>query len=143
MAESKLSLYSINSPDFVSEYDLISKIGEGTFSDVWLCVERNSGQNLAAKILKKKYGTKVNADAWKAISEVSVSKLFGKHPFLLIIEKAYHETDTGKIILITELMNRSLYDVINNGECPLSDCRIKTYMYQMLEGKYRRCTTRL
>ncbi|KAE9544145.1 hypothetical protein AGLY_001834 [Aphis glycines] len=123
-----------NSNNFRTEFDLKKKIGEGTFSDVWLCVQRNSGREYAAKILKKNYGHKVDDDTWNAISEVNVSKSVGKHPFLLMLESAYHEEETGKIILVSELMKKSLYDIIENGECPLSDYRIKTYMYQMLEG---------
>lgn len=121
--------------NFRTEFDLKKKIGEGTFSDVWLCVKRNSGREYAAKILKKNYGHKVDDDTWNAISEVNVSKSVGKHPFLLMLESSYHEEETGKIILVSELMKKSLYDIIENGECPLSDYRIKTYMYQMLEGK--------
>jgi renal tumor antigen len=123
-----------NSNSFKTEFDLKKKIGEGTFSDVWLCVQRNNGREYAAKVLKKNYGCTVDADTWNSISEVNVSNSVGKHPFLIMLEAAYHEKETGKIILVSELMKKSLYDIIENGECPLSDYRIKTYMYQMLEG---------
>ncbi|XP_060848458.1 MAPK/MAK/MRK overlapping kinase-like [Rhopalosiphum padi] len=123
-----------NSNSFNTEFDLKKKIGEGTFSDVWLCVQRNNKREYAAKVLKKNYGCTVDADTWNSISEVNVSNSVGKHPFLIMLEAAYHEKETGKIILVSELMKKSLYDIIENGECPLSDNRIKTYMYQMLEG---------
>ncbi|XP_025191092.1 MAPK/MAK/MRK overlapping kinase-like [Melanaphis sacchari] len=123
-----------NSNNFSTEFDLKKKIGEGSFSDVWLCVQRNSGREYAAKILKKNYGHKVDAEIWNTISEVNVLSSLRKHPFLLMLEDAYHEKETGKIILVSELMKKSLYDIIENRECPLSDYRIKTYMYQMLEG---------
>jgi len=123
-----------NSNSFYTEFDLKKIIGEGTFSVVWLCVQRNTGQKYAAKVLKKNYGHTMNADKWNAISEVNVSNSVGKHPFLLMLKCAYHDEENEKIILVTELMQKSLYDIIENGECPLPEYRIKTYMYQMLEG---------
>ncbi|CAI6357632.1 unnamed protein product [Macrosiphum euphorbiae] len=123
-----------NFNNFYSEFDLKEKIGEGSFSDVWLCVQRNNGREYAAKVLKKDYGHTVDADKWNAISEVNVSNSVGKHPFLLMLKSAYHDKEKGQIILVTELMKKSLYDIIENGECPLSEYRIKTYVYQMLEG---------
>ncbi|KAL5239270.1 hypothetical protein ACI65C_006680 [Semiaphis heraclei] len=123
-----------NSNNFYSEFDLKKKIGEGTFSEVWLCVQRNNEREYAAKVLKKKYGNTIDTDTWTSISELNVSFSLEKHPFLIMIESAYHEKETGKIILVSELMKKSLYDIIENGECPLSEFRIKTYMYQMLEG---------
>jgi len=123
-----------NSNNFYSEFDLKKKIGEGTFSEVWLCVQRNNGREYAAKVLKKNYGNTIDAGTWTSISEVNVSISLEKHPFLIMIESAYHEKETGKIILVSELMKKSLYDIIENGECPISEFRIKIYMFQMLEG---------
>jgi len=123
-----------NFSNFYSEFDLKEKIGKGTFSDVWLCVQRNDGREYAAKILKKNYGHTMDADKWNTISEVNVFNSVGNHPFLLMLKSAHHDKENGKIILVTELMKKSLYDIIENGECPLSEYRIKTYMYQMLEG---------
>lgn len=130
----KLSLYRSNKNDFSVDYDLKNKLGEGSFSEVWLCVRRNTGEELAAKILKKKYGRTINTDTWHTISEVLVAKSIEKHPFLLTMEGAYHEIESGKVILITELMKKSLYDIIEGSQSPIPDFRIKCYMYQMLEG---------
>ncbi|KAL4136034.1 hypothetical protein QTP88_007606 [Uroleucon formosanum] len=123
-----------NSYNFYSEFDLKKKIGEGSFSEVWLCVQRSNGREYAAKVLKKNYGHTVDAETWNAVSEINVSNSLGKHPFLLMLKSAYHEKENGQIILVSELMKKSLFDIIENGECPLSEYRIKTYMYQMLEG---------
>jgi len=97
-------------------------------------VRRKDGQELAAKILKKNYGKTVNSETWNAISEVNVANSVEKHPFLLTMQGAFHEEGTGKVIFVTELMTKSLCDIIEEGHCPLLDHRIKTYMYQMLEG---------
>lgn len=135
----KLPLYSGSSFEFSVDYELQAKIGEGTFSDVWMCVRRNNRQELAAKILKKNYGQTLDPDTWNAIGEVNVTNSVENHPFLLMMQGAFHEKDTGKVILFAELMKRSLYDIIEAGECPLPNYRIKTYMYQMLEGMQRYC----
>lgn len=121
--------------DFSIEYDLKYKIGEGAFSDVWLCIERYNGQEYAAKILKKKYGSTMCEDKWNEMSEVNITRSILKHPFLLMMDKGYYETGMNRVILLSELMKKSLFDVIKAGECPLSEFRIKTYMYQILEGR--------
>lgn len=123
------------SNSFADDYDLKEKIGEGTFSDVFLCVQRTTEQQLAAKILKKDYGKNLDEVKWNSINEVNIANSVEKHPFLLFMEAAYHDSATGKVILVSELMKRSLFDIIEN-KCILSDYRIKTYMYQMLEGRY-------
>lgn len=112
----------------------MKKLGEGTFSDVWLCVDRNNGREYAVKILKKKYGHYVNENTWEDISELIVANVVEKHPYLLSMENAFHEQETGSIYLITELMKRSLYDLLQASRGPLSDDRVKIYMYQLLEG---------
>uniref|UniRef100_A0A2S2R103 MAPK/MAK/MRK overlapping kinase n=1 Tax=Sipha flava TaxID=143950 RepID=A0A2S2R103_9HEMI len=130
-----LTQYSyISSNDFSADYELIHKIGEGSFSDVWLCIDQNNGKKLAAKILKKDFGKSVNAATLNEISEVKVARLVGNHPFLLMVEGVYHQQEYGKIVLFTELMKKSLYDMISEGECPFSAYTIKSYTYQMLEG---------
>lgn len=133
----KLSLYSSENNSFTVNFDKKNQLGEGTFSKVWLCVRRNNGEELAAKILKKKYKNNMNATTWKTISEVMVATSIEKHPFLLMMEEAYHEVDSGEIILVTELMNNSLHDIINECQSPISDSRIKNYMYQILEGNFK------
>lgn len=121
--------------DFATDYDVKHKIGEGMFSNVWLCVQRDNGQEYAAKILKNNYGSTMNADDWNSIIELNVAKTVLKHPFLLMLERCYHErSGPGRVIMVSELMKRSLYDVIEAGECPLPANRIKSYTYQLLEG---------
>lgn len=124
-----------SSYDFTTNYDLKTKIGAGTFSEVWLCVKRDNGKEMAAKILKKDYGSsKVNVTTLNSISEVKIAKTVGDHPFLLMMVGAYFAKEYGKIVLVSELMKRSLFDIIKNGGYSLSRFRIKIYTYQMLEG---------
>jgi len=133
----KPSLFSGNGYNFSNDFDLKDKLGEGSFSEVWLCVRRSDGAELAAKILKKHYGRAMDTAAWTTISEVTVATSIGKHPYLLTMEEVYHDVESGKVILVTELMKKSLYDVIDSGQCVMTDARIKCYMYQMLEGILR------
>lgn len=125
-----------SSTNFFDDYELKHSIGQGAFSDVYLCVRRDNEQQYAAKVLKEDYGRTMDETAWKTISELNVANAMRKHPFILSIGLAFHEQQTGKIILLSELMNKSLHEVIAEGQCPLSDVRIKEYMYQMLEGTF-------
>lgn len=131
---SVLVKYSSSYDKFSENYNLTKKLGEGTFSDVWLGVDRYNGREYAVKVLKRKYGHSIDENTWEDISELSVANVVEKHPFLLSMENAYHEQETGSIYLITELMKKSLYDLLEASNGPLSDGRIKMYMYQLLEG---------
>jgi serine/threonine protein kinase len=46
----------------MEKYELIKKIGEGTFSTVFLARKRENGRTCAIKILKKKYKTMMEVD---------------------------------------------------------------------------------
>lgn len=122
---------------FDSEYEVINEIGSGSYSEVWSCVQRATGQKRAAKMLKEDYGTTMDAAAWNAITEVNVANSISKHPFLLTADAVYYEPELRKVILITELMAKTLYDIIKD-KCVLTDHQIKIYAYQMLEGRCSR-----
>lgn len=121
--------------NFADDYELKDNIGEGTFSEVRLCVQRTTGRQFAAKILKKDYHKTLDTAAWNSFNEVNITSSLENHPFLLTMKAAYHEPNTGKVILVSELMEKSLYEIIEN-KCILTHYQIKTYMFQMLEGRY-------
>lgn len=128
-------MLSVVRNNFADNYDLKDNIGEGTFSEVRMCVQRSTGLKFAAKILKKDYQKTLDATTWNSFNEVNIANTLENHPFLLIIKTAYYEPNIGKVILVSELMEKSLYEVIEN-KCILTHYQIKTYMFQMLEGKY-------
>lgn len=133
----KLSLNSGSVFDnFSVDYDLKDKIGEGAFSDVWSCVQRSNGQLAAAKVLKNDYKNTMTDATWNSISEINVANSLKNHPFLLTLKKAYYDDKLGRVTLVTELMKKSLFDIIEEKKCPLPEFQIKSYMYQMLEGRY-------
>lgn len=78
--------------------------GEGAFFEIWLCVQKISRKNFAARKLEKLYGH--DAMLLDSLTEVSVLKTVGHHPFLLTIEDALYEREIGKIISITELKKK-------------------------------------
>lgn len=40
---------------FLAEYEIVDKIGEGSFAEVLKCVDKNTGEKFAAKRLKKSF----------------------------------------------------------------------------------------
>lgn len=120
--------------NFTDDFDLKDHIGEGSFSEVRLCVQRTTGQHFAAKILKMSYQKTLDAATWHSLNEVNIASSLENHPFLLIMKAAYHDLSTGKVILVSELMQKSLYEIIEN-KCILTNYQMKSYMFQMLEGR--------
>lgn len=119
---------------FDEDYKLIDKFNSGSFCKLWSCMKRSSGQKRNAKILNGIHKKIANEDIFNTINELIIANEIKRHPYLLIMEAVYHERRMGKIILITDFTDKTLYDMINE-KGVLTAYQIKLYTYQMLNGK--------
>ncbi|XP_058796270.1 MAPK/MAK/MRK overlapping kinase-like [Phymastichus coffea] len=117
---------------FHAKYKVLDKIGEGSFSEVLRCEERQSGALYAAKRLKKIY-TSVGEILESA--EVTAMRKIARHPNVLCMLETYHEMLPGRVTLVFELMDMSLYDLMRDRKGrPIVEARVKNYVYQLLRG---------
>lgn len=117
--------------EFFSKYKIISKLGEGTFSDVLKCKNLKTGELVAVKKLKKQY---------KELSEVNclpelivMLKLSYHTNVLTLLEFMFDHTE-GKLYMVFELMEMSLYDLIQAHTRCLPESRVRHMFYQLLKG---------
>uniref|UniRef100_A0A8C3ASW8 mitogen-activated protein kinase n=1 Tax=Cyclopterus lumpus TaxID=8103 RepID=A0A8C3ASW8_CYCLU len=102
----------------------ISKIGEGTFSEVLKTQSLKDGKFYACKTMKQTINSR----------ELSNMKL------LYCLNLVSRET--GTVSLICELMEMNIYEFIQGRQTPLPDNTVKNYMYQLcksLEHMHRYC----
>lgn len=115
----------------LSNYTLISKIGEGSFSEVLKVKEKKTGIFLAAKRLTKFYATTEEAEN---CAELMILQKLEYHPNILSLVASAFDVQSGKLSLIFDLMDMSMYDFIKDRKKTLSETRCKHYMFQLAQG---------
>ncbi|XP_055641200.1 MAPK/MAK/MRK overlapping kinase-like [Toxorhynchites rutilus septentrionalis] len=119
-------------PEFeLIDYNILEKIGEGSFSEVYRVKHKRTGDYYAAKKL-----TKVYMDSAEALqcSEIQVMKMLDYHPNVVSFVDILHDELNGNVTLIMELMDESLYDYIRGRKRCLSEKRVKGFLYQIVCG---------
>lgn len=117
--------------DFYSKYKLIGKIGEGTFSEVLKCQSYNSGELFAVKKLKKQYNQLTVAEN---LPELLILQKLASHPNVLTLLEYIFDTKEGRLFMVFELMEMSLYELIQSRKRCLPETRVKHMFYQILKG---------
>ncbi|XP_023290152.1 MAPK/MAK/MRK overlapping kinase [Orussus abietinus] len=114
------------------EYKILQKIGEGSFSEVLKCQNRESGVLYAAKRLKRTYQ---NVNEISESPEVIAMRKITRHPNILYMIETHYDPLSGKVTLIFELMDMSLYDLMKARKGrTLKEHTVKVYLYQLLKG---------
>lgn len=115
----------------LNNYQLISKIGEGSFSEVLKVKDKRTGQLLAAKRLTKPFACVEEVEEY---SELKTFKRLTSHPHVLQLVDYVYEPDQGTLTLIFNLMDMSLYDYIKDRRRKLAESRCKNYIYQLVQA---------
>ncbi|KAH6898296.1 kinase-like domain-containing protein [Thelonectria olida] len=85
---------------FKQQYTLLEKLGKGHFAEVYLCVEKSTGQRYAVKIFTKHPGIEDRSKTEGLQQEIGV--LMGvSHPNVLCLKDTFYERD--RVYLILEL----------------------------------------
>ncbi len=83
---------------FHEQYELLEKLGKGHFADVYLCVEKCSGDRYAAKIFSKGSG-KGEASKTEGLQQ-EIAVLMGvSHPNLLCLKDTFDERKAVYLVL--------------------------------------------
>uniref|UniRef100_A0A0A9X7K2 MAPK/MAK/MRK overlapping kinase n=1 Tax=Lygus hesperus TaxID=30085 RepID=A0A0A9X7K2_LYGHE len=117
--------------NFRSRYKVECKIGEGSFSEVLKCKDKTTGKYVAAKQLKKQFKSAQHASD---VPELIAMRKLTTHPNILHLLESHFDPLTGKVTLVFDLMDSSLYDMIKNRKKPLAEARAKNYLYQVIKG---------
>jgi len=83
---------------FLHQYTLLEKLGKGHFAEVFLCVEKSTGQRFAAKIFTKQPGVEDRSKTEGLQQEIAV--LMGvSHPNMLCIKDTFDEPNAVYLVL--------------------------------------------
>ncbi len=122
----------------ISDYILMSKLGEGTFGEVHKAESRRTGQLVAMKKIlmhQEKDGFPVTA-----LREIKLLKMLS-HPNVLKLEEMAVEKNkeaVGRkkaiVYMVTPYMDHDLSGLLENPAVKFTEAQIKCYMMQLLEG---------
>lgn len=117
--------------DFHSKYSILNKLGEGTFSDVLKCSQTSSGRLVAVKKLKKQFDRSSEA---LSLPELVTLVRLPEHKNVLRLLEYIFDNREGKLFMVFELMETSLYDLIVSHKRCMSELKVKHLLHQMLKG---------
>ena len=126
----------------MEKYDIIRRLGGGSFADVFLGKEISTSDMVAIKVLKKKY-RKLD-QCYELREVVSLQKLCKDslssqkgYENIIKLKEVIFEKKTGKLSLVFEYMETDLYELMKKrSPSRLSEDEIKDITYQMLLGLY-------
>ncbi|KAI1108047.1 kinase-like domain-containing protein [Nemania sp. NC0429] len=89
---------SRTSSGFAQQYTLLERLGKGHFAEVFLCVEKSTGQRYAVKIFTKHPGTDERSKTDGLQQEIAV--LMGvSHPNVLCLKDTFNEKNAVYLVL--------------------------------------------
>ena len=123
--------------EFNRKYDIRNRLGKGLSSVVYVCVEKNTGKELAVKIMDISVNH-INADGMDIVQqiheEIRLLKLVEGHDYINLLVDVFESTTF--IFLVFELcQNIDLFDYLSE-HVSLSEKRCRAIMKQIFEAVY-------
>lgn len=109
------------------KYRLISKKGEGTFSEVLKAQSIKSGKHVAIKCMKNHFDS---IDQVNNLREIQALRRLVGHPNIIKLHEVLYDEPTGRLALVFELMDMNLYEAIKGRRHYLPEQKVKHYMYE-------------
>ena len=128
---------SRHSSAFLQQYTLLERLGKGHFAEVFLCVEKSTGQRFAVKIFTKHPGMEERSKMDGLQQEIAV--LMGiNHPNVLCLQDTFNKKNA--VYLVLELAPEGeLFNYIVMKQ-KLSEDETRKLFIQLFQGiKYLVC----
>jgi len=110
------------------KYRLISKKGEGTFSEVLKAQCIKTGQMVAIKCMKNTFES---IDQVNNLREIQALRRLSPHPNIITLLEVLYDQPSGRLALVFELMDMNIYELIRERRHYLPENRVKNFIYQL------------
>ncbi|XP_020587882.1 cyclin-dependent kinase F-4-like isoform X2 [Phalaenopsis equestris] len=112
----------------MERYLVIKEVGYGTFGNVWRAVNKESGEIVAIKKMKRKYY------CWEECMNLREVKALRKmnHPNIVKLKEVIREDDV--LYFIFEYMDCNLYQFIKDRDEPFSESKIRNWCFQVFQA---------
>ena len=115
-----------------SKYLIIRKIGQGTFSQVYLCSHKQNSQKVALKVIEKHLLIKSNQKQEMTSKEVTIMRSLD-HPYILKFLQA-HEDQNTVYISQEYAIGGDLHKFMRRKIGFFNEKKLAKFMYQILMG---------
>lgn len=127
--------FLLDEPDeAISNYQLLGRVGEGTYGEVWKARNRADGKLVALKKIRLEHEDE--GIPTTAIREIALLKELSRHPNIVKLFDVIHRNNQGNnsLYLVFEFMEFDFRKYMDNepGAIPLN--LVKSYMYQLLSA---------
>jgi len=113
------------------KYRLISKKGEGTFSEVLKAQSIKSGRYTAIKCMKNHFDS---LETVNNLREIQALRRLSPHPHIVKLNEVLYDEPTGRLALVFELMDMNAYEMIRGRRHYLTEPKVKLVMYQLIKA---------
>lgn len=112
----------------MERYKLIKEVGDGTFGSVWRAINKQSGEVVAIKKMKKKYYS------WEECVNLREVKSLRKmnHPNIVKLREVIRENDI--LYFVFEYMECNLYQLTKDREKLFSEAEVRNWCFQVFQG---------
>ncbi|XP_038700170.1 cyclin-dependent kinase F-4-like isoform X3 [Tripterygium wilfordii] len=112
----------------MERYKLIKEVGDGTFGCVWRALNKQSGEVVAIKKMKKKFYS------WEECVNLREVKSLRKmnNPNIVKLKEVIREHDI--LYFVFEYMECNLYQLMKDREKPFSEAQLKKWCFQVFQG---------
>uniref|UniRef100_A0A7C9A1K1 cyclin-dependent kinase n=1 Tax=Opuntia streptacantha TaxID=393608 RepID=A0A7C9A1K1_OPUST len=112
----------------MERYKLIKEVGDGTFGNVWRAMNKQTGEVVAIKKMKKKYYS------WEECINLREVKSLRKmnHPNIVKLKEVIREHDF--LHFVFEYMDCNLYQLMKDRGRPFSEAEVRGWCFQVFQG---------
>jgi serine/threonine-protein kinase Chk2 len=107
---------------FLQQYTLLEKLGKGHFAEVYLCVEKSTGQRYAVKVLPKSPGFEERSKNSGMQQEIAVL-MSVSHPNVLCLKDTFSEPTAMYLVLELAPGGELFNFIVENQKLTESACR--------------------
>ena len=123
----------------MEDYEMLTRLGGGSFADVYKALEKSTGDIVAIKVLKKKYKKLEECEELRECRSLQILNKISSYEKgfenIINLKKIIFTKKTGVLNLIFEYMKQDLLELMKLNEPKhLPEEKIKDIVYQTLQG---------
>jgi len=112
----------------MDRFKLIKEVGDGTFGSVWRAINKQNGEVVAVKKMKKKYYSFEECMSLRAVK--SLRRM--NHPNIVKLKEVIRENDI--LYFIMEYMECNLYQLMKDRVRPFPESEVRNWCFQIFQA---------
>ncbi|CAN6253640.1 unnamed protein product [Urochloa humidicola] len=112
----------------MDRFKLIKEVGDGTFGSVWRAINKQNGEVVAVKKMKKKY---YSFEECMSLREVKSLRRMN-HPNIVKLKEVIRENDI--LYFIMEYMECNLYQLMKDRVKPFPESEVRNWCFQIFHA---------